>query len=96
MCWSPPSLGVLKYYSSASVFQSWPSCHGCLLQLDVVMMAALSQLVPLIPVVGKADTMTPQEASKYREELVQALSDPNTFVGKADDKIAPLQIKVFQ
>lgn len=69
---------------------------GTALQLDIILMAALSQLVPLIPVVGKADTMTQQEALKFRDELVAALQDADGFVGRGDSSMRPLQVNLFQ
>eukprot|EP00878_Enallax_costatus_P024696 GHUV01026375.1.p1 GENE.GHUV01026375.1~~GHUV01026375.1.p1 ORF type:complete len:446 (+),score=151.46 GHUV01026375.1:39-1376(+) len=89
----PAMAGTLKNSVTALLYFLPP--HK-LKKLDIIMMAALSQLVPLIPVVGKADTMTQQEALKYRDELVAALQDADGFVGRGDSSMRPLEVNLFQ
>jgi septin family protein len=43
---------------------------------DVRYMAELSKLVPVVPVIMKADTMTIQEAQVFRQEVHARLNNP--------------------
>jgi septin family protein len=38
-------------------------------KVDLVLMSVLSQLVTVIPVIAKADTMTESELAMYRKEV---------------------------
>eukprot|EP00798_Chlamydomonas_sp_ICE-L_P028181 gene28181-31277_t len=53
--------------------------------IDVKYMYELGKVVPVVPVVTKADTMTTQEASNFRTEVANALANP--MVPGVHDKI---------
>ncbi|WIA12746.1 hypothetical protein OEZ85_006381 [Tetradesmus obliquus] len=48
-------------------------------KIDLVLMAAVSQLVPIIPVIAKADCMTDRELATYRNEVQGMLQSPNKY-----------------
>ena len=43
---------------------------------DVVIMSALSKLVPLVPVVGNAETLTEEHAQKLQETIRMLAEEP--------------------
>lgn len=45
-----------------------PSGHG-LKPIDIELMKKLSDKVNLIPVIGKADTMTPEECTAFKKQV---------------------------
>jgi septin family protein len=49
-------------------------------QLDLVLMAGLSKHVALLPVVGKADSMTPAEARDVCRLLQHMMAEPAEYV----------------
>lgn len=53
---------------------------GHCMQIDLILMAALSQQVVLIPIIAKADTMTEEETVKYRQEVLERCLNPNSFI----------------
>jgi septin family protein len=63
-------------------------------KIDLVLMAAVSQLVPIIPVIAKADCMTDRELAHYRMEVQSMLQAPNKFTGGRN--MPQLDVSVFQ
>jgi len=63
-------------------------------KIDLILMAAVSQLTSVIPVIGKSDTMTEGELSAYRAEVMGMLKNPSKYV---DSKSLPqLQVSLFR
>eukprot|EP00878_Enallax_costatus_P028674 GHUV01030992.1.p1 GENE.GHUV01030992.1~~GHUV01030992.1.p1 ORF type:complete len:263 (+),score=73.29 GHUV01030992.1:80-868(+) len=56
-------------------------------------MSAASQVVPIIPVISKADTMTDRELALYRAEINNMLANPNKFFVQRNMPV--LEINVF-
>ena len=52
--------------------------HDSLRPNDVRYMSQLGRLVPVLPVVMKADTMTISEAQRFRQEVAARLTNPDT------------------
>lgn len=63
-------------------------------KVDLILMSAVSQIVPIIPVISKADTMTDQELAAYRTEINSMLANPNKFVITRNMPL--LEVSVFQ
>eukprot|EP00301_Raphidiophrys_heterophryoidea_P004170 c11829_g1_i2.p1 GENE.c11829_g1_i2~~c11829_g1_i2.p1 ORF type:complete len:259 (-),score=72.27 c11829_g1_i2:676-1398(-) len=55
--------------------------------MDIIVIKALSELVSVVPVIGKADTMTKKEREMYCEEVTRKLKDEqiDTFFLSSDD-----------
>ncbi|KAF6263399.1 Septin-domain-containing protein [Scenedesmus sp. NREL 46B-D3] len=62
-------------------------------KVDLIMMSALSQLVTVIPVVAKADTMTDDELVTFRQEIRTRLAAPFKYVHSKT--LAPLDFNRF-
>ncbi|WIA23027.1 hypothetical protein OEZ86_009942 [Tetradesmus obliquus] len=62
-------------------------------KVDLIMMSALSQLVTVIPVVAKADTMTDEELATFRQEIRTRLAAPFKYVHSKT--LAPLDFNKF-
>uniref|UniRef100_A0A383VIX7 Septin-type G domain-containing protein n=2 Tax=Tetradesmus obliquus TaxID=3088 RepID=A0A383VIX7_TETOB len=62
-------------------------------KVDLIMMSALSQLVTVIPVVAKADTMTDEELATFRQEIRTRLAAPFKYVHSKT--LAPLEFNKF-
>ena len=62
------SLACGSLTHSTSVCLYWLAPEGPT-ATDVVIMSAMSKLVPLIPVVGNAETLTDEHAQKLQEEI---------------------------
>jgi septin family protein len=63
-------------------------------KIDLILMAAVSQLVTVIPIIAKADTMTERELSSYRKEVMKMLNNPSDYV---DNKSLPqLEVSLFR
>ncbi|KAF6251737.1 Septin-domain-containing protein [Scenedesmus sp. NREL 46B-D3] len=62
-------------------------------KIDLILMAAISQLVTIIPVIGKSDAMTEAELTAYRAEVLQMLAQPNKFV--AARNLPQLEVSLF-
>lgn len=56
-------------------------------------MSAVSQIVPIIPVISKADTMTDRELAIYRTEINNMLANPNKFFVQRNMPV--LEVSVF-
>jgi septin family protein len=63
-------------------------------KIDLVLMAAVSQLVPIIPVIAKADCMTDRELAQYRMEVQSMLQAPNKYTSGRN--MPQLDVSVFQ
>ncbi|KAF6251735.1 Septin-domain-containing protein [Scenedesmus sp. NREL 46B-D3] len=63
-------------------------------KIDLVLMAAVSQLVPIIPVIAKADCMTESELAQYRLEVQSMLQAPNKYTSGRN--MPQLDVSVFQ
>ena len=48
--------------------------------LDLVVMSALSQMVPLLPVIGKADTLTSTQAKELQLRIQELIERPDQMV----------------
>lgn len=78
-CSSPPQhcrefvCGALAHSFTACIYLLPP--HATPLE-DMLIMAALSRHVTLIPVIAKGDAMTEQEADEYKQELQHLLRQP--------------------
>lgn len=48
---------------------------------DLKLMGSISKVVPVIPVIAKADCMTPEERQKFRDHINKSLASP-TVQGK--------------
>eukprot|EP00879_Flechtneria_rotunda_P004846 GHRR01005119.1.p1 GENE.GHRR01005119.1~~GHRR01005119.1.p1 ORF type:complete len:330 (+),score=119.43 GHRR01005119.1:1209-2198(+) len=66
--------GQLRHSITACLYFITP--HR-LKKVDVIIMCALSQLVTVIPVIAKADTMTETELMTYRQQVCATLQDPS-------------------
>lgn len=66
--------------------------------VDLRYMLELGQHVPIVPVVTKADTMTIQEASKYRREVYNKLKNPYVPGVKAlsSKLVGPINVLQFE
>uniref|UniRef100_A0A383WIM5 Septin-type G domain-containing protein n=1 Tax=Tetradesmus obliquus TaxID=3088 RepID=A0A383WIM5_TETOB len=62
-------------------------------KVDLIIMSALSQLVTVIPVIAKADTMTDKELSAFRSEVRAMLSCPSKYA--PSKTLAPLDFNTF-
>lgn len=62
-------------------------------KVDLIIMSALSQLVTVIPVIAKADTMTEKELHQYRTEVRTMLSSPSKYA--PSKTLAPLDFNTF-
>eukprot|EP00878_Enallax_costatus_P014348 GHUV01015008.1.p1 GENE.GHUV01015008.1~~GHUV01015008.1.p1 ORF type:complete len:461 (+),score=142.02 GHUV01015008.1:140-1522(+) len=62
-------------------------------KVDLIIMSALSQLVTVIPVIAKADTMTEKELEQYRKEVRTMLSAPSKYA--PSKTLAPLDFNTF-
>ncbi|WIA23940.1 hypothetical protein OEZ85_013580 [Tetradesmus obliquus] len=62
-------------------------------KVDLIIMSALSQLVTVIPVIAKADTMTDKELSSFRSEVRAMLSCPSKYA--PSKTLAPLDFNTF-
>jgi septin family protein len=58
------------------------SPHG-ITNTDVKYMSYLSELVPVIPVLAKADTMTSQELQKHRQEVLRRVREASKQLGRS-------------
>ena len=52
--------------------------------VDVRYMAELGKVVPILPIVTKADTMSTAEAAKYRREVYNRLQSPGVPGSKGE------------
>lgn len=43
---------------------------------DLKFMSSISKVVPVIPVIAKADSMTPEERQKFRDHINKSLNSP--------------------
>lgn len=59
-------------------------------------MSAVSQIVPIIPVISKADTMTDSELVLYRAELQSMFSNPNSYFNKRNMPLLEVSVFVFE
>jgi hypothetical protein len=62
-------------------------------KIDLILMAAISQLVTIIPVIGKSDSMTESELAAYRAEVLQMLGTPNKYVSARN--LQQLEVSLF-
>ncbi|KAF8067209.1 glpF [Scenedesmus sp. PABB004] len=62
-------------------------------KIDLILMAAISQLVTVVPVIGKADAMTERELVTYRGEVLRMLSAPNKYVPTRN--LPALEVSLF-
>lgn len=63
-------------------------------KVDLILISAISQLVTVIPVVSKADTMTESELAQYRAEIRDMLSAPAKFAPSRS--LPPLSFNGFE
>lgn len=63
-------------------------------KIDLILMAAVSQLVTIVPIISKADTMTEAELNTYRNEVTSMLQQPGKFVGARN--LPPLEVNLFK
>ncbi|WIA39364.1 hypothetical protein OEZ86_005472 [Tetradesmus obliquus] len=57
--------------------------------IDWIMMAAISKLVAVIPVIAKADTFTAQEMEDFRQELLQVIQHQQAGVACSSNSSSP-------
>lgn len=67
-----------------------------MLQIDLILMSAMSQLATVIPVIAKADTMTQEETISYRQEVIDQCAKPNDYVGRSGDNMPQLKMDFFE
>jgi septin family protein len=62
-------------------------------KIDLIMIAAISQLTAVIPVIGKSDSCTEGELAAYRAEVMGMLKTPSKHV---DNRTLPqLHVNLF-
>jgi hypothetical protein len=76
-CCRPLMYGCLQHSVTACIYFMPP--HGPS-RLDLALMAGLSKHVALLPVVGKADAMTADEASECCRAVQKMLAEPAEYV----------------
>ncbi|KAL9549148.1 hypothetical protein MBANPS3_005352 [Mucor bainieri] len=75
----PSRQGKIDMRVHACLYFIWPNGHS-LKSLDIEIMKRLGSRVNLIPVIAKADTLTPHDLQRFKENVREAISNNNISV----------------
>ena len=79
----PVYIFYIVSYATVGLYIPHSYMHSSLLcrikKVDLIFMSAISQIVPIIPVITKADTMTIREAQNYKQEVFNRLQVPEAI-----------------